>query len=139
MSQESVFGFSRSEVSSLMKISEKDMAVYRAIAETRWHEEQRQLSLRYERAWIFARKAADMLKKEFGAERVRVFGSLLRKELFHPNSDIDLAVWGIKEKEYFRAVSRVLDLDSEITADLVMADDAKPSLYERIETEGIEI
>ncbi len=80
-----------------------------------------------------------MLKKEFHAQRVRVFGSLLHKELFHWNSDIDLAVWGIDEKQYFRAVSRVLDLDSEISADLVMADDAKPSLYQRIETEGIEI
>ena len=115
------------------------MAAYRATAERRWHEEEQQLSLRYERAWRFARKAADMLKKEFHAQRVRVFGSLLHKELFHWNSDIDLAVWGIDEKQYFRAVSRVLDLDSEISADMVMADDAKPSLYQRIETEGIEI
>jgi len=122
-----------------MKISEKDMAAYRASAESRWHEEQQRLSMRYDRAWIFAHKAADMLKKQFGADRVAVFGSLVHKELFHQNSDIDLAVWGIKEKEYFRAVSGLMDLDSEISADLVMTEDAKPSLYARIKSEGIEI
>lgn len=59
-----------------MKISEKDMAAYRANAERQWHEEQQQLSMRYDRAWDFAHKAADMLKKQFGAERVAVFGSM---------------------------------------------------------------
>ncbi|MGE0083281.1 MAG: nucleotidyltransferase family protein [Desulfococcaceae bacterium] len=123
----------------MMKISEKDMAAYRAGAERRWQEEQQQLSMRYERAWIFARKASDMLKKQFGARQVAVFGSLVHKDLFHQNSDVDLAVWGIKEKEYFRAVSCLMDLDSEISADLVMAEDAKPALGNRIQTEGIKI
>lgn len=122
-----------------MTISEKDMRVFRASAESRWHEEQQQLSMRYDRAWIFAHKAADMLKKKFGAKRVMVFGSLVHNPLFHQNSDVDLAVWGINENEYFRAVSGLMDLDSEISADLVMAEDAKPSLYARIKTEGIEI
>ncbi len=122
-----------------MKISETDMAVYRASAEKQWLEEEQQLSMRYDRAWIFAHKASDMLKKQFGAERVAVFGSLVHKELFHQNSDIDLAVWGMKEKEYFRAVSGLMDLDSEISADLVMTEDAQPSLYARIKAEGIEI
>jgi uncharacterized protein len=122
-----------------MKISEKEMAVFRSNAEKRWNEEQQELSMRYDRAWIFAHNAADMLKKEFGAERVAVFGSLVHKELFHRNSDVDLAVWRIDEKKYFRAVAALLDLDSEISADLVIADDAKPSLYARIEAEGIDL
>jgi len=37
--------------------------------------------MRYDRAWIFAHKASDMLKKQFGAERVAVFGSAEEIEL----------------------------------------------------------
>lgn len=122
-----------------MKLSEKDMAAYRAGAENRWQQEQMLLASRYGNAWIFAHKASDMLKKQFGAKRVAVFGSLVHKDLFHQNSDVDLAAWGIKEKEYFRAVSCLMDLNSEISADLVMAEEAGPSLQERIQTEGIEI
>lgn len=123
----------------MMKLSEKDMAVCRAGAERGWQEEQRLLSIRYERAWIFAHNAADMLKKKFEARQVAVFGSLVHKDLFHHRSDIDLAAWGIKENQYFRAVSCLMDLDSEISADLVRAEDASPTLQERIQAEGIEI
>jgi inorganic triphosphatase YgiF len=73
-----------------MKLSEKEMSAFRTSAEKQWHDEQQQLSRRYERSWIFAHKASEMLKKEFGATRVAVFGSLIHKELFH---QIRMLIW----------------------------------------------
>ncbi|HEY66354.1 MAG TPA: nucleotidyltransferase domain-containing protein, partial [Caldilineae bacterium] len=42
-----------------------------------------------------ARKAAEMLREEFGAIRVVLFGSLARGGPFDMHSDVDLAAWGL--------------------------------------------
>ncbi len=59
-----------------------------------------------ERAWRVAREAASLLKADFGAERVCLFGSLARGT-FRSKSDIDLAVEGLPEREFFRAAGRL--------------------------------
>lgn len=120
-----------------MHISPEEMAAYRAGNRRRMEKDREELSRRYHRAWKIARKGADLLKKEFKAKEVIVFGSLLEKELFHIRSDVDLAVRGLDEKLYYRAVSRLLDLDTDISSDLVMIRDAAESLRKRIEKEGI--
>lgn len=120
-------------------ISETQMARYRASAQKRWRAEARALDDRYQRAWQVARNAAQILRQTNGATRVLVFGSLVNKALFHPESDVDLAVWGMDEKEYFRAVSQLLSIAPGIDTDLVRIEDAKPSLVQRIEKEGVEI
>lgn len=51
-----------------------------------------------------ARVVAAMLRRDFGATRVILFGSLARGG-FHAESDIDLAVAGIPPKGWFRAYS----------------------------------
>ncbi len=79
---------------------------------------------------------SDLLKERFGASRVVVFGSLVRKELFHRRSDVDLAVWDLDENIYYRAVGQLLYLDSEISMDLVRIEEASDSLRSRIEKEG---
>jgi hypothetical protein len=66
-----------------------------------------------------------------------VFGSLLHPELFHFRSDIDLGVWDIQN--YFRAVSRLMDLDPEIDFDLVPVEDARPGILAVIEKEGVDL
>ena len=66
-----------------------------------------------------------------------VFGSLVRKGSFHRRSDVDLAVWGLDERMYYRAVSRLLDLDPAISVDLVEADSARPALRAAIKREGV--
>lgn len=113
------------------------MARYRASAQKRWRAEARALDERHQRAWRVARNAAQILKDTFGATRVLAFGSLVNKDLFHPHSDIDLAAWGMDEKRYFRAVSQLLSIDPEMEIDLVMAEDARPTLLRRIENEGV--
>lgn len=120
-------------------ISAEDMAVYRSTVRRRLEHEQRELAERRERAWDTARKAAALLKDEFGANRVVVFGFLLRPECFSRWSDMDLAAWGIRAEDTFRAVGAVLDLDDEIEVNLVDMGACRPALRTVIEREGVEI
>jgi predicted nucleotidyltransferase len=92
--------------------------------------------LRHERGWAIARQAADLLRREDGVDRVTLFGSLVRSELFHTGSDIDLAVWGLDEKHYYRAVARLLALDPAFEIDLVLGEEIPASLLAGIEKEG---
>jgi len=112
------------------------METYRATARQRWFEERRRLALRHEGAWTVARKAADLLRREYGVERIVLFGSLVRGELFHIRSDIDLAVWGLDEKHYYRAVARLLALDAAYPIDLIRGEEIPASLLAVIEREG---
>lgn len=75
------------------------------------------LRQRQEIAFRVARQAAQILKEQFGATRVVLFGSLLEGG-FHEISDIDLAVWDLPENQYFKAVSRLISL-SDIKFDIV--------------------
>ena len=58
---------------------------------------------RQQRGLEVARKCAVTLKEDFGAERVVLFGSMLDPARMWWNSDIDLAVWGLPEKDFFKA------------------------------------
>jgi len=123
----------------MMQITAEKMAVYQATARRRWTQEQRQLAMRYERAWSVARQAGAVLREQFGARRVVVFGSLVRQNLFHSRSDVDLAVWGLEERSYYRAVAQLLALDPAVEVDLVMAEEAPPALLCTIEREGVAV
>ena len=112
---------------------------YRKTAERRRHERQLQVQRRRARAWEAARKAARLLKDEFGATRVVLFGSLAQPERFTLWSDVDLAAWGLRTEDTFRAVAAVLGIDSEIEVDLVDISLCRPALRETIEREGIEL
>ena len=120
-----------------MDITPAQIERYRRSAQEREAARKQQLAARRERAWEVAHQAADLLKREFGATRVVVFGSLIHPELFHVHSDIDLAVWDIQH--YYRAVAHLLDLDPDVNFDLVPIEDAKPAILELIEKEGIEL
>ena len=70
-------------------------------------------------------------------ERVLLFGSALHRKRFHRRSDIDLAVWGLDEGDYLRAVVAVLDLDPQIEVELVRWEAAPESLQARILDESV--
>jgi predicted nucleotidyltransferase len=95
-----------------------------------------ELSKRRRRAMMAARKAADLLRREFGANGVFVFGSLARRGEFTPWSDVDLAAFGIPPSRFFEAVGAVTGLSSEFKVDLVDIDTCPLSMREAIETEG---
>jgi len=97
------------------------------------------ISTRKTEALELARKAANLLRKEFGATKVVIFGSLAHGEWFSPRSDIDLAAWGIIPESFYSAVALVTGLSSSFRVDLVDIGECKPGLRKAIEEGGIEI
>jgi len=91
---------------------------------------------RFERAWVFARAAAGLLKKQYGATRVVAFGSLLFPEDFGPLADIDLAVEGVAWPAYFRAWAAIEQLSREFKIDLVDLATVSTRFRERVVAEG---
>ena len=120
-----------------LNLTPEQMAGYRTGARRREQQRAQALAGRHARAWDVARRGAQMLKDQFGAARVTVFGSVLRPEFFYERSDVDLAVWGMDERLYLKAVSRLLDIDTDISVDLVEAEFARPTLLSVIEQEGV--
>ncbi len=68
---------------------------------------------RWDCAWHVARKAARLLREQFGATRVVVFGSLVRRTWSTPWSDVDLAVCGVPAEKFYRAIGAVYDFGAE--------------------------
>ena len=102
-------------------------------------EDERKIKTRYQAGWVLARKAATLLKSEFGAEKVFVFGSLLHESSFTLWSDIDLSASGIAAGKYYAAVAAVSDLSSSTKIDLVDMESCRPSLRDTILMEGVEL
>jgi predicted nucleotidyltransferase len=98
-----------------------------------------QAQLRLEKARQVSARAAELLKQQFSAKRVVIFGSVVSPDLFHARSDIDLAVWGMKGRNYFRAVGVLQSLDPEFSIDLILYEDASARLQQVISDEGIDL
>jgi len=90
-------------------------------------------------AWGIAGTAAQLLRKEFGAQKVVVFGSLAYEKEFGLWSDIDLGAWGIPPGKFYSAVAAVTGLSSFFKVDLVDVAECRPTLQKVIEEEGIEV
>ena len=84
------------------------------------------------------RSAAD-LKTRFGVQRVIVFGSLAQPEWFAPNSDVDIAVEGLRAADYWDAWRILEDAIRERQVDLVDMEAASAGLRRSIERHGIEV
>jgi predicted nucleotidyltransferase len=69
---------------------------------------------------------------------VVLFGSLVTEAPLHASTDVDLAVWGLSERD---VVDVALDLEDELGAsvDLVRAESAGASLLARIARDGKEL
>ena len=92
-----------------------------------------------QRAWQTAHRVAAMLYEDFGATQVVVFGSLTKRESFSKWSDINIAVWGIPNDKYFRAVWEAEDISRLFEIDLVDFESCHGLLRERIESQAIRI
>jgi predicted nucleotidyltransferase len=121
------------------ELTPEALARYRATAQRRWEQEQRANARRLEWAWELAQQAAVLLKGQFGATRVVVFGSLAQGHWFSQTSDIDLAAWGLKGEDFFAAVARLQDLSPEFSVDLVAMEHCRPELRQVILAEGIPV
>jgi predicted nucleotidyltransferase len=118
------------------ELTPEDVAGFRMAARRRFEQEQRELAAREKRAWELARRAASLLRDRFGVTRVMVFGSLVHTGCFTPWSDVDIAVWGIRPQDTFRAIGMVMELDGKIEVSLVDVHTCSSSLLMMIEREG---
>jgi len=110
----------------------EQMAVYRQTARQRQAQRQQLREERRAAAVVFAQNAAALLKSAYGAERVILFGSLARQGIFDEHSDVDLAVQGLDERIYCRVLAELMNLQPDISVDLIRMEEASPSLVEAI-------
>lgn len=96
-----------------------------------------QMKQRQQQGLVVARKAAQILKQEFGAGRVVLFGSILDHERMWWGSDIDLAVWGLPEKDFFKA-GAAIERGHDFSIDLVEIQHARPHILHAVE-QGVEL
>lgn len=126
-------------MATALTLTPEEVATYRRAARRRHEQELRELALREKRAWALARRAANLLREQFGADQVVVFGSLVHGGCFTPWSDVDIAAWGIHPQDTFRAIGRVMDMDAEIELNLLDAGTCSTSLLATIEREGVDL
>ncbi len=119
-----------------LPLTEAAMAEYRATARRRDQARRAARAARRTRALELAQAAAALLREQFGATRVVLFGSATREDAFWERSDIDLAAWGIPREDYFTAVARLQELSGEFSVDLVEGDHCRPAIAEAIAAEG---
>lgn len=114
----------------MVNLSPTQLQRYIVSAQERERDRLAKLEERRRSGLNLAKQAATLLKEEFGATQVILFGSLLT-ETFHESSDIDLAVMGLPEKQYFQAVGRLLGL-GDFDFDLVEIQQARPEIAKKI-------
>jgi len=86
------------------------------------------------------RKAAAVLKEQFGARRVILFGSFAGAGRYMATSDVDLAVEGLKGgKSYWQAWRIVEEIVEDHLVDLIEMEDAAESLRQAIRRYGINL
>jgi predicted nucleotidyltransferase len=121
-----------------LDLSPEALKKYRPVEAIRRRRAQQsaEIAERRRRALALARKAAQLLKSDFGAKEVILFGSLASRLGFTQWSDIDLASRGIPSEHYLTAMDTVLHLDPEFKIDLVELESCSPALFKSIEEEG---
>jgi predicted nucleotidyltransferase len=124
-------------MATALDLTSEELRVYQLAARRRQKQEQHELVHRQQQAWELARRAAALLREQFGATRVVVFGSLVHEGTFTRWSDVDVAAWGIRPLDTFRAIGAVMDLDPEIQVNLVDVSTCSHSLLSVIEREGV--
>lgn len=75
-------------------------------------------------------KKATQILKENGAKEVFIFGSIANGK-FNENSDIDIAIKGLDEKDFYRVAS-ILMFELENEFDLIDLDDKENSFSQML-------
>ena len=126
---------------TVLELTPEEKLAYRlgaAIEQRKWAGDSR-TEERWQQAQLLARQSAKLLREEFGASRVRLFGSATRRPWFTPWSDVDLAVWGLAPERFFAAVAAVTKISAEIAVDLVDAEQCSQAVRTAIERDGAEL
>ena len=123
----------------VLNLSPDRLAQYRRTAISRQKTRMSKVKSRMKKGWKLARKAAKILREQYHAQRVVVFGSLLHEARFTQWSDVDIAAWGIPPEQTFRAIGAVMDLNSSLEINLVDVNSCSSSLLKAIEQEAVEV
>ena len=99
--------------------------------------EEKERKIKYEKALKDASVIASILKEQFGATEVRVFGSLSEEARFSSLSDIDIAEKGIPPERFYAAYAAITRGISEFKIDLVDMEDCKETIKEEILKNGV--
>lgn len=84
-----------------------------------------------------ALECAQILGVKYKVSKVYLIGSLVRKDVFHKNSDIDLVVEGLKTPFYLPALTDIWrKLPYGVEMDLIPLEDAFDEIKERVVSEG---
>lgn len=86
-----------------------------------------------------ARELAKLLKRQFGVQKVVLFGSLARMSWFTPGSDVDMAVEGLETKKYWQAWKLAEDIIADRPVDFVEIESVSDSLKRAIDRYGMEL
>ena len=103
--------------------------------EKRIIEKQKEREHLRKRAYQEAQALANILYAKYSATSVYLFGSLLERERFNENSDIDLAVEGLPGSIFFEAAGELL-LHTRFPLNLIPLRNCRESLREKIATTG---
>jgi predicted nucleotidyltransferase len=120
-------------------ITPEQMEAYRRGARERCARERQAAAARRERALLVVQAAAQLLKHDYGATRVAVYGSVLDAERFGPRSDIDLAASGVPPGDFWRAWGALERLGPEFEINLLALETASASLLAHINRHGLEL
>jgi predicted nucleotidyltransferase len=118
-------------------LTPQQMEAYLEATRHRRDADREALAARTRRSWELARQAAVLLRERFHADRVVVFGSLIRPGSFNPWSDVDIAAWGLRPEDTFRAMGAVADLDPVIAVNLIDVAACKPAILRVVDDEGV--
>jgi predicted nucleotidyltransferase len=97
------------------------------------------MNQRQQTGLVQAKSASDLLKQHFGVKEVFLFGSLLCPERVHPESDVDLAVWGLSTHRYCEAMGTLLCTVKGFSVDLIMMETAPSSLLDCVLSQGVRL
>ncbi len=122
-----------------LNLTPEKIARYRKSAHQRFQAEQADIERRRDQAWQSAKRASHILKEQFSATKVVVFGSLVQSAGFTRWSDVDIAAWGIAPEDTFRAIGVISELATDVPVNLVDINTAQTSLYEVILRDGIDL
>ena len=120
------------------KMSSEELTACRKQLEHKWKSGKVDVMF-LEHAWQTAYQIAAVLYDEFQAKHVAVFGSLTEPIGFKESSDIDIAVWGLTDKEHTKAKDRIWEMEPGFKIDLINFDLTKNLFQQRIQQQAIPI
>ena len=82
-------------------------------------------------AWLDVERVAKLLRSEFGATKIIVFGSLVQGDRFDAESDVDIAAAGILPEDFFAAMAAANRI-SRHWVDLKPIERLDPHFLERV-------